>query len=65
MPKCTKTAPLSYQHIENKRRIAWLKCLDIKLSAKRYDVMRICGSHFVFGKFLFKHSMSGVKYISF
>lgn len=50
MPKFTPNTPLSYQHIQKKRRIAWLKCLDLNLSAKRYDVVRICGSHFVFGK---------------
>lgn len=49
IPVSTNNAPASYQHIENKRRLAWFEGVDLKVEAKRFNSMRICANHFRYG----------------
>lgn len=48
LPMCSSNMPASYQHIEKKRRQAWLKSIDCDTGDG--EEIQICGNHFHSGK---------------
>lgn len=47
LPSCTPTMSASHQHIELKRRQAWLDSIECNTAAG--EKIKICGKHFHFG----------------
>lgn len=47
LPSCNPKMPPSYQHIEKKRREAWLDSLECDTADG--ETIQICGKHFNFG----------------